>query len=182
MRAERRFRFAAPPRLQRAPGAQRRQQPRGDLRIGAVEMQHDLGEELVAGAVGAVELRLVGGEAADQRARCGWGWRARRRDGASAPARGRACRARRSAPAARTTCRGSAARPHRRGRNSRTRARAPGPAGSTARRGRRTSPSCSAPRHIARWRAQGRRWRRRRRTSPARRCARRAGRRSRDRG
>ena len=86
--------LARRPGFERTPGAQRGQQARGDLRIGRIELQHDVGEQLVAGAVGAVELRLVGGEAADQRARRGWDWRARTRGGASARARARASRSR----------------------------------------------------------------------------------------
>ena len=67
---------AAPPRpcarrsrLQRPPRAEADQQPRRGLRIALVETEHEIGEELVAGAIGAVELGLVGaGEGADQRA------------------------------------------------------------------------------------------------------------------
>ena len=47
--------------------------------------EHHLGKKLVAGAIGPIELRLVGGEAADQRAR-GWDWQGKRRGGSSARA------------------------------------------------------------------------------------------------
>ena len=49
-----------PMRLERTPGAQRGQQARRDLRIGRIERQHDLGEQVEPRAVRAVELRLVG--------------------------------------------------------------------------------------------------------------------------
>ena len=56
------------PGFQIAPGAERRQQPRGDLRIDLVELQRRVGDETIARAVGGVEAgRIAVGEGADQR-------------------------------------------------------------------------------------------------------------------
>src|SRR5262249_38632120 len=55
--------------LEHAPALHRREQPRRELRILRVEHQHGVRDELVAGAVGAVELFLVRHrKSADQRA------------------------------------------------------------------------------------------------------------------
>ena len=68
-------RGAEPPRLraplgfERAPGAECAHQPSGDLRILRIEFEHDIGDEIVARAVEAVELGMVGlRERPDQRA------------------------------------------------------------------------------------------------------------------
>ena len=59
----------AAPGFERAPGAERVVKPRRDLRVLRVEREHGVGDEIVAGAVGAVELGLVGlRKGADQRA------------------------------------------------------------------------------------------------------------------
>ena len=42
--------------FQYAPGAERRGEPRGELRILSIERQHSIGDEIVARAIGAVEL------------------------------------------------------------------------------------------------------------------------------
>ena len=56
-------------RLEHAPALERGEKPRGDLRILRIEREHGVDQEIVAGAVGAVELRLVRHrERADQRA------------------------------------------------------------------------------------------------------------------
>src|SRR5262245_61724171 len=49
----------APPRLERAPALERGEQPRRHLRVLAVERDHRVGYEVVAAAVGVVELGLV---------------------------------------------------------------------------------------------------------------------------
>ena len=98
---------AARPRRARAAPARARarsergDQPRRDLRVLRVEREHRVGEEVVAGAVGAVELGLVRlREGADQRAHAvGIGEREGRMRG-RARARGRASRPPGSSPAA----------------------------------------------------------------------------------
>src|SRR5262249_17525882 len=54
-----RLRPRAPCRLEHPPALERRQQPRRDLRILGIERQHRVHDEVVASAVGAVELLLV---------------------------------------------------------------------------------------------------------------------------
>ena len=72
----------------------------------AVEREHRVGDEVVAGAVGAVELLLVRHARRRRSARArGWDWRTRTRSARSARLRGRASPAPGSWPAARTTCR-----------------------------------------------------------------------------
>ena len=51
------------------PAAERRQHARGDLRIEPVERQQLVGDQRIAGAVGAMEACRVPRERADQRAR-----------------------------------------------------------------------------------------------------------------
>ncbi len=55
--------------LQRAPGAERGRHARRQLRILRIEREDDVGDEVVAGAVGAIELGRIGlGKGADQSA------------------------------------------------------------------------------------------------------------------
>ena len=157
--------------LERPPRAHRGQQPRGDLRVGRVEVEHDLFEELIARAVGAVELRLIGGEPADQRPHAIGVGAARTRGGSSARAPGRASRARESAPGGRTICRGSAAPSRSAGRRRRAHARAR--AGLDGDRGQRAEALCHVVGlgELAMCELAALDRRCRRRTAPARRCA-----------
>ena len=61
-------------RLERPPGAGADEQTRRGLRIAPVEVEGEVGEEVVAGAVGAVELGLVGAETRRPARGCGSGW------------------------------------------------------------------------------------------------------------
>ena len=105
-RQQRLPRLGLPLGFERAPRAQRRRQPCRDLRIALLDRQHRLGEEVVAGAVGAVEAGLVGaGEAADQRAHPVGIGRSRRRDApVSALTASSGCGARRRRLDRGTTC------------------------------------------------------------------------------
>src|ERR1700736_560618 len=56
---QRRLRQSSPSRFQHAPALERGKKPRRQLRIFGVERQHNINDELVARAVGTVELFLV---------------------------------------------------------------------------------------------------------------------------
>ncbi len=45
--------------FQHAPGPERGGEPRGDLRVFCIQRQHGIGHEIIAKAIGAVELRGV---------------------------------------------------------------------------------------------------------------------------
>ena len=78
--------------FERAPAAERSQQACGDLRIFRSSAQHVVGNEFVAGAIGAVELgRVALRECADRASARGWDWTSKRRDASSARARDRGC-------------------------------------------------------------------------------------------
>ena len=57
---QRRLRTRPPPRLKRAPGTECPHEAGGDLRVLRIELKHGVGDEVVAGAVEAVELGVVG--------------------------------------------------------------------------------------------------------------------------
>src|SRR3974377_1241087 len=57
--AERSFRLGTPFRFHCAPAPERGCHARGDLRILRVERQDDVGDEVIAFAIGAIELRRI---------------------------------------------------------------------------------------------------------------------------
>src|SRR3974390_674743 len=57
--AERSCRLGTPFRFHRAPAPERGRHARGDLRILRVEREDDVGDEVIAFAIGAIELRRI---------------------------------------------------------------------------------------------------------------------------